>query len=178
MSSPGLSLDRPCGFNIVVRALAVDPIDDLLHDHRELSELLIAVHDALSRIDGGRSKLDDELHEIIDGVESLRDALLDHFAREQEGLFPFLVARLPSERERTERLILEHDRIAEALTQLVHDLGRVSAESLPAWRAALQRFEELYASHTRSEVAFLTEVAASLSNDRAAAEQLRALLQA
>lgn len=158
-------------------SVVAHPIDELLHDHRELSGLLLAVHDALARIKGGRSKLEDELHELSDGMEALREALLDHFAREQEGLLPFVVARLPSTRERAEQLIVEHDRLAEALTRLVHGLERASAESLPAWCAALERFEALYASHTRSEAAFLMEVAATLSTDHAATAQLRVLLQ-
>jgi hemerythrin-like domain-containing protein len=74
----------------------VDPIQQLAHDHRDLNELLVAVHAALSRLERGQSKLTDELHEIHDGIEAFREALLDHFAREQEALLPFVTARLPA----------------------------------------------------------------------------------
>ena len=163
---------------MVMRSLVADPLQELTHDHRELSGLLVAVRDALLRVEDGRSKLADELHEISDGVEALRDALLEHFAREQEALLPFVVMRLPAERERADRIIVEHDRIAEAVTTLVRDLDRLTPEALASWRAEFERFEELYAAHSRSELAFLREVAASLSNDATAAEQLRALLDA
>jgi hemerythrin-like domain-containing protein len=154
-----------------------DPIQELAHDHRELSGLLIAVREALSRVERGQSQLDDELHEIRDGIEVFREALLEHFAREQEGLLPFVVSRLPAVTQRADELIAEHDRIAEVLTTLVKDLTAVdTGGDLVSFRGSLARFEELYASHSKTELGFLTEVAASLTGDDAAAEQLRLLL--
>ena len=154
-----------------------DPLKELAHDHRELSGLLIAVRDALSRVERGQSKLDDELHEIRDGIEAFREALLEHFAREQEGLLPFVVARLPAVRARTDELIAEHDRIAEVLTTLLKDLGKIDTSGeLAPFRASLARFEDLYASHSRAELGFLEEVATALASDASAMDQLRSLL--
>lgn len=158
--------------------MTADPTEALAQDHRELGELLGAVHDALARIAQGRSRIEDELHEIGDGIEALRDALLEHLAREQEALLPFVAARLPSERERIDQIVVEHDRIAGALTDLAKGLDRLDTATLKAWRASLAGFEELYASHARDERSFLREVAASLADDADAAEQLRALLEA
>src|SRR5262245_37833795 len=103
-------------------ALKNDPIRELAHDHRELSGLLVAVHEAIARVDRGKSKLADELHEIRDGIEAFRESLLEHFAREQEALLPFVTSRLPAFDERAAVLVAEHDRIAESLTTLVKDL--------------------------------------------------------
>ena len=154
-----------------------DPLKELAHHHRELSGLLIAVRGALVRVERGESKLDDELHELRDGIEGFRESLLEHFAREQEGLFPFVAARIPAERARTDELIAEHDRIAEALTTLLRDLGRIdSSGELGPFRATLAHFEELYASHSRGELGFLEDVAAALASDASAMEQLRAHL--
>lgn len=151
------------------------PIEELAHDHRELSGLLIAVHEALLRVERGSSKLEDELHEIQDGIEVFREAVLEHFAREQEGLLPFVVTKLPNTRDRVDQLVAEHDRIAAALTKLEQDLAAVD-RSLPRFRENLSRFDELYAAHTRDELAFLTEVAAALTHDESATAHLRALL--
>ena len=153
-----------------------DPIQDLAHDHRELSGLLIAVHEALNRVERGHSKLEDEQHEIRDGIEAFREALLEHFAREQEGLLPFVVTRLPAVQPRVDQLIAEHDRIAELLTKLVKDLEDVDGGELTAFRASLSRFDELYAAHSKAELAFFTEISAALAKDPAATEQLRSLL--
>lgn len=154
-----------------------DPLQALAHDHRELSGLLIAVRDAFARVESGRSRLDDELHEIRDGIEMFREALLEHFAREQEGLLPFVVARLPTVSARVDALIAEHDRIAELITLLANELSAVDAgRDLAPFRASLARFEELYASHSKTELDFLHEVAATLSSDETAVARLRALL--
>lgn len=155
-----------------------DPILQLVHDHRELSGLIVAVHEALARIDRGQSKLEDELHEIGDGVEAFREALLEHFAREQEGLLPFVVSRLPAYRDRSDGLIVDHDRIAEALTKLASSLHALTGATLAAWKLELARFEELYTAHSKTENAFLDEVARALSSDEGAAEQLHRLLNA
>jgi hemerythrin-like domain-containing protein len=160
----------------------VDLIEALAHDHRELSELLVAVHEALARVERGQSTLDDELHEIRDGIEVFREELLEHSAREQEGLLPFVVARLPALRETADALIVEHDRIAEALTSVVKDLvvtdrDRGKSRASTDWRRGLSRFEEIYAAHTKSETAFLQKVVALLEGDREATGQLRALLE-
>ena len=154
-----------------------DPIKELVHDHRELSGLLLAVHEALSRIERGQSTLEDEQHEIRDGIEAFRESLLEHFAREQEGLLPFVTTHLPASRDRVDQLIVEHDRIAALLGALVKDVGLVDAGgALSSFRRSLRSFDELYAAHTKSELAFLTEVVGSLAHDPAAAAKLQALL--
>lgn len=157
----------------------VEPIEELTHDHRELSGLLLAVHEAMGRVEAGDSKLDDELHEISDGIEAFREALLEHFAVEQETLLPFVVTRLPATRERTEAIMAEHDRMAEALTALRKELGTLEARGEAAfatWTRHLASFEAVYADHARTELAFLREVARELSGDPAAVKQLTLLL--
>jgi iron-sulfur cluster repair protein YtfE (RIC family) len=146
-------------------------LQELAHDHRELSGLLVAVHEALARIEKGTSKLDDEVHELTDGIEAFREELLEHFAREQEGAFPFISARIPAERTRIDALIAEHDRIAESINAIVRE---VHAFDVTAWGKALARFESLYAEHSKSEVAFFTDVTRAM--DEVALAELRALL--
>lgn len=160
-----------------LETVTADPIQELAHDHRELSGLLIAVHDALARVDRGKAKLEDELDEIRDGVESFRDALLVHFAREQEALLPFVTRHVPAVQERAEAIIVgEHDRISAALIELAKQTSRLDASTLASWRETLSRFEALYSAHTQSELAFLTDVDRALENDPLATQQLRKLL--
>lgn len=154
-----------------------DPIEALAHDHRELNGLLVAVHEALSRIDRKQSKLEDEVHEIRDGVEVFREALLEHFAREQEGVLPFVLSRFSDVESRIDRLIAEHDRIAECLNKLVVEVAQVDAESdTSRFRAELTRFDELYANHAKTELAFFADIMKRLEGDRDAADRLQALL--
>lgn len=153
--------------------MSTPPLQDLAHDHRELSGLLVAVHEALTRVEKGTSRLDDELHELTDGIESFREALLDHFAKEQEGVLPWIASRSAAASARVDELIVQHDRIAESLTSVVKDLAGFE---IATWSAALARFETLYAEHTQTETVFFAEITASLADDPAASAQLRELL--
>jgi hemerythrin-like domain-containing protein len=159
------------------------PLRELAHDHRDLNELIVAVNEALARLDRKTSRIEDELHEIRDGIEAFRDALLEHFAREQEGLLPFVVGRLPAFEQRSLGLIAEHDRIAAALSEVARDIARIEESSadeaeLATWRGALSRLEDLYVVHARTELAFLEDVGAALAGDSGATDQLRDLLEA
>lgn len=157
--------------------IVTDPLHMLAHDHRELNGLLVAVHEALARIDRGQSRLEDESHEIRDGIEVFREALLEHFGHEQEEILPFVLSKLPDARDKIDLLIAEHDRIAEVMTALVKLLGAGDTEiALPQLRSDLSRFDALYASHAKAELAFFAEVTRALATDKAATEQLRALL--
>ena len=150
--------------------------DRFAHDHGELNGLLLAVHAALSRVERDPRNLVDELHEIRDGVEAFREALLEHFAREQETLLPFVVLRLPAMRARCDALVVDHDRIAEMITDVVQDLaGAEASGTLTAWAATLNGVEATYASHTKLELSFFDEVEADLASDPAALEELRTL---
>jgi len=151
------------------------PLQELAHDHRELSGLLVAVHEALARIENGASKLEDELHEMTDGLEAFREELLEHFAREQEGAFPWVANRLPQERTRVDELVAQHDRIAESINAAVTDL-RKNEPDFAKWSQALAHFDELYAEHSKTEVAFFKDVTAALENDAAGTTKLRDLL--
>ena len=153
------------------------PLQELAHDHRELNDLLVAVHEAIARIEKGVSKLEDELHEMTDGLEAFREELLEHFAREQEGAFPWLANRLPDERTRVDELIAQHDRIAESLNAVIKDLAKPDqSASTISWSQALTRFEKLYAEHSKTELAFFNDITTALENDAGATEQLRDLL--
>jgi hemerythrin-like domain-containing protein len=154
-----------------------DPIRELSHDHRELTSLLLAVHAAIARIEKHESKLEDELHEIRDGIEGFREALLVHFAREQEGLLPFVAKEVPAMTSQSERIMADHERLAEVLTRVVESLGTAeSADALDSWSGHLSRFEELYSAHSRIELAFLQEIARSLADAPQALATLRELL--
>lgn len=149
----------------------------LTHDHRDLTALLHAVRSAVTRVERAPSTLDDELHEIRDGVEALREALLEHFAREQEGLLPFVRERAPAMRARGDALFHEHDVIAERLSELVFSVDALGTHTgLASFRAILASFEDIYASHTRAEHAFLADVDTLVAHDPKAADELRALL--
>lgn len=153
-----------------------DPIAELSHDHGHLSTLVLAVRAALVRMQRAELSFEDGVDALGDAVEALRDALLSHFAREEEGFFPFVEDHVPALRPRLETLRAEHDSVcqrADELSRAVHQEIR-GGVGTAAYVLSYERFEELYATHAQSELAFLKDVDASLDED--ARERLRTIL--
>jgi len=159
-------------------ASRTDPIAALSHDHSELGALVVAVSSALREVSRGERPLADVLHELDDGAESLRDGLMEHFAREEEGLFPFIERHLPDMRPQVEQLRLAHEAVCGVSEELVRAVAAAATRSGDAERciATFERFEERYGEHAREELSFLRAVDARL--EPAAREELRALLDA
>lgn len=148
-----------------------NPIAALSHDHRHLTELILEVRSML-----GAEDASDVHAELVDAVDRLRDELMTHFAREEEGLFPFVETHLADLRARVGALAAGHDRVCGSLARLSHSLGRAHAE--PTSRAAavdtFARFEDAYALHSRDELTLLADVDRRLDAD--ARRELRHLL--
>lgn len=152
-----------------------DPLRDLSHDHGQLGGLVLGVRSALLGIDREELPFEDGAEDVAVAVETLRHALLSHFAREEEGFFPFVETHLPTLKARVEKLRTEHDAVCkgvEELSRVVHQ-GPEGA-GYAACLSTFERFEGIYATHAQSELALLTDVGASLDGD--ARDRLRAIL--
>jgi len=155
-----------------------DPVDALAHDHGHLSALLVELRTTLTRVDKGDAAFEECVPELEHAAEVLRDAMIEHFAREEEALFPFVEERLPSLREKAASVRADHDPVCARSARLCgtfrraanvgHDVSFVSAE--------LSRLEVVYATHSYAEIQFLEEVRVAL--DPEGRDILRALLAA
>ncbi|MFT3695839.1 MAG: hemerythrin domain-containing protein [Kofleriaceae bacterium] len=81
----------------------------------------------------------------------LREELFDHFAREEEGLFPFVAELVPALADRVHEMATAHDTICGALSRTCH-AAQTNADLL---EALYERFEQAYAIHARSEADLL-----------------------
>jgi hypothetical protein len=156
----------------------LDPIAELSHDHGHLSVLVVEVGSTLAQIERGEVSFEQGVDALHDATEVLRDALMLHFAREEEGLFPFLEVHAPSLLRRMEALRAEHDSICARANELTlaSAQGLRDGVGFAPCLSSFGRFEELYASHAREELAFLRDVDAALQPEDK--ERLRALLAA
>ena len=118
-----------------------------------------------------------ERAELADAVGRLRDELLVHFAREEEGLFPFLLDRVEELRGRVESLRAGHDSVCGAVSRLHHAVGHeASSVAVPqSWQDAFARFEGLYGVHAREEISLLRDVSSRLAPSVRA--ELKAILE-
>ena len=141
-----------------------DPILALEHDHVHLSRM---VADLRSSFDRG-----DIDHDELAGIlAALRDDLFEHFGREEEALFPYLMETLPDLRSSIARLEDAHDRICGAVSRL-HSVAAKGSSALREQHALAEqlfrRFDSDYVEHARHESELLRSLSTRLSEEQRA----------
>ena len=135
----------------------MDPIRDFEHSHARLTSLALEIGRQLRG--GGGHVPGDRKQELVAHVEALRDDLLQHFADEEDGLFPFLRANVPAKVEVVERLEADHDTICGCLVRMAHLAARDGAGLGDHSLVSLyERFEQAYAGHSRTEAELFQEL--------------------
>jgi hemerythrin-like domain-containing protein len=155
-----------------------DPIEQLTHDHGQLGALVQVAAASLARMERSEEMSEEAIDELVHAVESLRDALLVHFAREEEGLFPFVDAHVPGLRAQVAGLLADHDAVIARTAELIKAASQAVGTGVgyALCVSSYDRFVEVYASHAQAEQALLRAVDAAL--DAEARHALRALLEA
>jgi iron-sulfur cluster repair protein YtfE (RIC family) len=141
---------------------APDPLVALEHDHVHLSRLVSDLRGAFDRGDA-------DPEDIAGTLASLRDDLFDHFAREEEALFPYLMEVLPDLRSSIARLEDAHDRICGAVSRL-HSVAVKGSTAFREQHALAEqlfrRFDSDYVEHARHESELLRSLATRLSPEQ------------
>ena len=135
---------------------AANPVLHFGHAHAHLGQLTRELAALLREdVESIGSEARDELPAL---ASELRDELLEHFANEEEGLFPFIRRYFPEKRDAVDRLQASHDIICGALVRFSF-LAERSPEISNDARLAYQRFEAAYGNHSRDEAELLDEFA-------------------
>jgi len=120
-----------------------DPLRELGHDHADINRRVLELAALIRSQDG----------ELARPLRELREQLFLHFAREEEGLFPFVRETVPERAEHVQLMETAHDTICGAVARMVH-LATAGGD-----RAAIaqlfQRFESAYGDHATAEAALL-----------------------
>ena len=135
---------------------ANDPIEALDHDHLALGRFLDELVVLFARARAGEAEAVGD--EITDLLEGLRDDLFLHFAREEEGLFPFVVAKLPDLVDAVRAIEAAHDAICGALSRMTHLAAHGVPRNLDALATLFERFLTGYHAHALEERTFLALV--------------------
>jgi DUF438 domain-containing protein len=148
-----------------------DPIQDLTHDHADINRRVLAIGSAVRALDrdGGNGMA----RALVKRVGELRELLFLHFAREEEGLFPFVSEIVPELAGQVLAMAVAHDAICGGLARVYH-LAETNAE-IASITAVFTRFETTYAHHAESEVELLQTLSRRL--DPAQRDQLAALVR-
>jgi iron-sulfur cluster repair protein YtfE (RIC family) len=155
-----------------------DPLDELAHDHGQLSVLVFEVLNALESKTASPRPV--EQRWLRDHLIELREALLLHFAREEEGLFPFVGQHFPEAASRVAAMEVAHDGMCGSVTRMAY-LAEQAADAFPrhlqAIAASFMRFLDGYVSHSRVESELIEELAGRLDTEQRAtlAELIRGI---
>jgi hypothetical protein len=140
-------------------------LSELEHDHVPLSRMVSELRSTLA---GGAGSLAKNAKPFADTVRALRDELIEHFGKEEEGLFPFMERALPQLQADLTALATAHDGLCGAAVRMaaLADRGPQALEAQFTQLAALFfRFDTAYAEHAQREVALLRRAQGLLSAD-------------
>jgi iron-sulfur cluster repair protein YtfE (RIC family) len=157
-----------------------DPVRQFEHSHSSLTKLALEVRElVLAEPPDGRAATRIRKR-LLARLEALSEELLQHFANEEEGLFPFVRQNVPSKTGVVDRLQASHDVICGSLVRLGHVVER-DRRALGAGRATVtalyERFEVAYTQHSQEEAALFGGLGGILDERQRAelAEILRGL---
>lgn len=151
----------------------IDPVQDLVHDHADINRRVFALGSTIRALECNNG--DGMALALVTRLGELRELLFLHFAREEEGLFPFVSETVPELADQVHAMAMAHDAICGGLARMYH-LAAANAE-LSTVLAVFTRFETAYASHAEVEGKLLHTLSSRLGPEQRAqlAELVRGL---
>jgi hypothetical protein len=137
---------------------SADPIHKLEHDHVPLGQMILSLQESLESAARGAQSPHEIYTSFSDALAEVREELLEHFAQEEEGLFPLLLRELPDLNAEVDAVQAAHDGVCGAVARLSYLVQRGPAcfvEQFAQVRSLFERFETAYALHAREERALL-----------------------
>jgi iron-sulfur cluster repair protein YtfE (RIC family) len=148
--------------------MSPDPVQTFEHDHVRCSNLVRALDEHAEVL--RRKRFSGK--QLFALIEQLRDELFTHFAREEEGLFPFIVQHVPEASRTVDRLVAAHDAICGSLSRLLLVTSRSDSDGRGVFEELFGRFNVLYREHACTEVTLLREIGDRLDGGQRAKLQL------
>ncbi|HXX68928.1 MAG TPA: hemerythrin domain-containing protein [Polyangiaceae bacterium] len=156
------------------------PVRTFEHSHTTLTKLALEVGEMI-RAEASHPPTHARLRKrLMSRLGALREQLIQHFANEEEALFPFVRETVPARADTVDRLQDSHDLICGSLMRLVH-LVEHDRHAFGGRRPTLvglyERFENAYAEHAQEEGALFEALGRALNGRkrRELAERLQGL---
>jgi hypothetical protein len=130
-----------------------DPVRQLEHAHGHLNRLVLDVAESLS---GKGPTTPDAWEDLGARLDALREELLQHFADEEEALFPFVRASVPAMLDAVHRLETAHDMICGSVVRMGHLAS--GAPNLASLLVVHDRFQSAYTQHSKEELELFEEL--------------------
>jgi len=158
----------------------IDPVRRFEHSHTTLAKLAQEVSEIIGADPSDRARHPRLRKRLIGRLDALREQLIQHFANEEEALFPFVRDAWPARGSTVDRLQDSHDLICGSLMRLAHLAQHDDAafsDRRPTLLGLYERFEKAYSDHAQEEDALLEELGRGLDGRQRGelAEMLRGL---
>ena len=123
------------------RARTLHSSREMRDEHRAIEVRVASLGELLKELGAGEPRAE-PVAQALQGLESLADSLVAHFAGEEspEGLFAQALAAAPQLDRRVVALQKQHEPLGDALRRIVEDAGYAGLSG-PAWRRVADAFE-------------------------------------
>ena len=155
-----------------------DVIGQLEHDHLFIERMVEELRDGIQGALRGDCDPADLLDTFIEFLDAADEELFEHFDREEQVVFPFLLENVPDAAESIRRLEYAHDRMCGATSRMqrIVNQGDPQAflENFDTLVALFARFDANFGRHSREEIAIFHTLGNQLT--RAQLETLQQML--
>lgn len=145
-------------------------IGQLEHDHLVLERMVEDLRDEIQSALRGECEPAEVLETFIEFLSAADEELFEHFDREEQVVFPFLVENVPDAAESIRRLEYAHDRMCGAVSRLqrvvIEGDQQTFLENFDAIVALFARFDANFGRHTREEIALFRTLGEQLSSEQ------------
>lgn len=141
------------------------PLSIAEHDHGHLTRKIVALQADITALRAAGAPVEPMADDIVQALVALMDDLFDHFAREEEVLFPDIIQQAPELAPTVAELIEGHDRICGAAGRLLALRDREPTPGTIELAASLlQRLVDVYTEHSAREMEVLASIAPRLAS--------------
>lgn len=146
-----------------------DAVEILEHDHEQLNRLVAHLREAVQECLRGEMEPGELQEQLADFIGLAQDELVEHFDKEETGLFPFIADAFADQGDVIEKLERAHDRMCGVMLRLER-LAELPpegfAEQLDAVVALFARFDANFVQHARDERNLLNSLSTRLTAEQ------------
>lgn len=153
-------------------------IDQLEHDHLVVEKIVGDLREAIQSALRGECEVLELRDTFSEFISVADDELFEHFDREEQVVFPFLIEKVPGAADSIRRLENAHDRMCGAMSRMQRIIDESDdeafTEGFDTLVALFTRFDANFVRHSREELALFHTLGEQLNPEQL--ETLKAML--
>ena len=149
--------------------MSYDPVTQLEHDHVHLTKMVESIRESVQSCLRGEMQPTDLEEDFLELLELLREELYEHFDKEEQALFPYILAHFADTEEAIRGLEKGHDRmcgVATRMERMITGDDETFGEGFDGLVALFARFDANYVKHARDEARLLRSLQDRLSPEQ------------